>query len=138
MLAAQPPENAFFEFFLRRLSTCPTPGVPCMPRRWRPQPPAHPDRLHSTGSSAGRTRTRAGQVPGQTAHNRPRTGTHARTLHRSALDTRQAARGRSWRCRGLVGLYDASETEQKRTRQNLKNKYAKKRKYLLTFTQESV
>ena len=31
-----------------------------------------------------------------------------------------------------------SETEQNRTRRNLKNKYAKKRKYLLTFTQESV
>nr|DAO98042.1 MAG TPA: hypothetical protein [Caudoviricetes sp.] len=35
-------------------------------------------------------------------------------------------------------LRSASETEQKRTAQNLKNKYAKKRKYLLTFTQESV
>ena len=43
-------------------------------------PPAHPDGLHSTGSSTGRT------------------GTHARTLdtlHRSALDTRQDAPGRS-------------------------------------------
>ena len=39
---------------------------------------------------------------------------------------------------GLDSLRGASETEQKWTLQNLKNKYAKKRKYLLTFTQESV
>nr|DAU19848.1 MAG TPA: hypothetical protein [Caudoviricetes sp.] len=66
-----------------------------MPRRWRPQPPAHPDGLHTTDSSTGRARTRAGQIPGQTT---PRTDTHARalnTLHRSAPDTRQAAPGRS-------------------------------------------
>lgn len=89
------PENAFFEFFQRRLSTCPTPGAPCIPLGWRPQPPAHPDRLHSTGSSAGRAR-----YARQTAHNRPRTDTHARTLdtlHRYAPDTRQAAPGRSGR-----------------------------------------
>lgn len=55
-------ENAFFEFFLQRLSTHPTPGAPCIPRRWRPQPPAHPERL----SSAGRARyTRAGKCQGR-------------------------------------------------------------------------
>lgn len=27
-------------------------GGGCIPLRWRPQPPAHPDRLHSTGSRA--------------------------------------------------------------------------------------
>ena len=54
-------KNAFFDFFLRRLSTRPTPGASCIPRRWRPLPtPAHPERLSSTGSSAGRARyTRA-------------------------------------------------------------------------------
>lgn len=92
-------ENAFFEFFQRRLSTHPTPGASCMPRRWRPQPPAHPERLHSTGSSAGRARTRAGQVPGQTTQGTTRART-LDTLHRSALDTRQAAPGRSGRRRG--------------------------------------
>lgn len=70
----------------------------------------------------------------------PRTDTHARaldTLHRSALDARQAARG-DLDSGGRWRAWSVSETEQKRTAQNLKNKYAKKRKYLLTFTQESV
>ena len=57
--------------------TCPTPGASCIPLRWRPQPPAHPDGLHTTDSSTGRARTRAEQVPGQTM---PRTDTHAQTL----------------------------------------------------------
>ena len=70
--------------------------------------PAHPDSLHSTGSKADHAKNQSGQVLGQT---------DAQTLD----------------C-----LRSASETEQKRTAQNLKNKYAKKRKYLLTFTQESV
>ena len=57
-------------------------GVGYIPRRWRPQPPARPDGLHSTGDSAGRARTRADHA---------RHDTHARTLgtlHRSAPDTR--------------------------------------------------
>lgn len=58
-------ENAFFEFFLRRLSTHPTPGAPYIPRRWRPQPPAHPGRLRRTGSRAGRAKTRAGKYQGR-------------------------------------------------------------------------
>lgn len=66
-------ENAFFEFFLREVSTTPPPAHPIYPRGGEPSTPAHPDGLHSTGSSAGRTRTRAGQVPGQA---------HARTLAR--------------------------------------------------------
>nr|DAL87245.1 MAG TPA: hypothetical protein [Caudoviricetes sp.] len=52
-----------------------------IPHRWRPQLSAHPDGLHSTG-------------------------THALTLdtlHRSALDTRQAAPGRSYRRRDAGG-----------------------------------
>lgn len=39
--------------------THPTPGSPHIPRRWRPQPPAHPDRPHSTRSRAGRARCKA-------------------------------------------------------------------------------
>lgn len=97
--------------------------------------PAHPGGLHRTGSSAGRARCKADH-----ARSRPRTGTHARTLdtlHRSALDARQAARG-DLDSGGRWRTWSVSETEQKRTAQNLKNKYAKKRKCLLTFTQESV
>ena len=71
-------------------------GGGCIPRRWRPQPPAHPDRLrHTAGSTADRARTRADHT---------RHDTHARTLgtkNRSAPDTRQAARGRSYRRRVL-------------------------------------
>ena len=50
-----------------------------IPRRWRHQPPAHPDGLRITGDRADHAR-----------HD-----THAQTLdtlHRSAPDTRQAAR----------------------------------------------
>ena len=80
-----------------------------IPRRWRLQPPAHPDRLHITGSNAGSARTRAGHA---------RQGTHALTLdtlHLSVLDTRQAAPGRSGRRRALDCLRNVSETEQIRT-----------------------
>lgn len=115
--------------------THPTPGAPCIPRRWRPQPQHTRGGLHRTGSSAGRARCKADH-----ARSRPRTGTHARTLdtlHRSALDARQTARG-DLDSGGRWRTWSVSETEQKRTAQNLKNKYAKKRKCLLTFTQESV
>lgn len=77
-------------FYVARMDevfTHPTPGSSHMPRRWRPQPPAHPDGLHITGSRASRVRCKADHA---------RQGTHARTLdtlHRSALDTRQTARG---------------------------------------------
>ena len=104
-------ENAFFEFFQRRLSTHPTPGASCIPRRWRPQPPAHPDGLHSTGSGTGHIRCKADHAR-HNAH-----GAHARTLdtlHRSALDTRQGAAGRSGRRRGWRAL-SVSETVQIRT-----------------------
>nr|DAF66868.1 MAG TPA: hypothetical protein [Bacteriophage sp.] len=130
------PENAFFEFFQRRLSTCPTPGAPCIPLRWIPQPPAHPDGLHSTGSSTGRARCKADH-----AHSRPRTAhtpgrwTRCTGLHSIPDRPRRVDRDGAG---GLEGVCSASETVQNRTRQNQKNKYAKKRKYLLTFTQESV
>ena len=60
-----------------------------------PQPPAHPELLHITGSKTGRTRCKADHA---------RHDTHAQTLdtlHRSALDTRQDAPGRSYRRRAL-------------------------------------
>lgn len=92
-------ETAFFILEIFRATHRAGLGGGCMPRRWIPQPTAHPDRLHSTGSSTGRARE-----PGRGKYQgRPHTGTHARTLdtlHRSALDTRQAAPGRSGRCKG--------------------------------------
>lgn len=63
-----------------------------------PSPPTHPDRLHSTGSRAGRARCKADHA---------RQGTHAQTLgtlHRSALDTRQATSCRSYQRQGAGGL----------------------------------
>lgn len=58
-------------------------GGGCIPRRWRPQPPVHPERLHITGSRAGHARCKADHA---------RHDTHARTLDTlrlSAPDTRQ-------------------------------------------------
>ena len=88
-------------FYVARMDevfTCPTPSAPYIPRRCTPAPSA----------------------PGTTAHDRqqrnpcpnarqttPRTDTHARTLdtlHRSALDTRQAASCRSYQWHGAGGL----------------------------------
>lgn len=43
--------NAFLLPGMDEGMTCPTPGAPCMPRRWRPQPPAHPDGLRRTAGS---------------------------------------------------------------------------------------
>lgn len=84
-------ENAFFfEKFYRghdlphpRRSLYTPPVAPCAP--------AHPDVLHITGSS----RTRAGKYQG-----RPPTQ-KLDTLHRSAFDTRQTTRGRSYRRQAL-------------------------------------
>lgn len=69
-----------------------------IPRRRRPQPPAHPDGLHSTGSKTDRTRCKADHA---------RHDTHAQaldTLHRSAPDTRQAVPCRLYRRRVLDGV----------------------------------
>nr|DAV03107.1 MAG TPA: hypothetical protein [Caudoviricetes sp.] len=76
---------SLFYFFGGRKTDRAGLGGGCMPRRWRPQPPAHPERLHSTGSSAGRARTRAGQVPGQTTQGTTRAQT-LDTLHRADQD----------------------------------------------------
>lgn len=85
---------SLFYFFGGRKTDRAGLGGGCMPRRWSP--------------SLQRTRTActsqavAQAVPDarQTAHSRTRTDTHAQTLdtlHRSALDTRQATPGRSYR-----------------------------------------
>lgn len=67
MLAAQPPENAFFEFFLRRLSTTQPPALPVYPAGGDPSPSA-------PGQTAQHRQhqNQGGQVPGQTA--RPKAG----------------------------------------------------------------
>ena len=57
-------ESAFFEFFLREVSTTPTPGSPHIPQRWRPQPPAHPERLHSTDSGTAPRQATQGDLDG--------------------------------------------------------------------------
>ena len=80
-------ESAFFEFFLREVSTTPPPGSPHIPQRWRHQP----QRARTAYTSQAAAQTHA------------RHDTHARTLdtlHRSALDTRQTAPGRSYRRQG--------------------------------------
>lgn len=105
-MATRTSKNAFFEFFLRKVSTTPPPAHPIYPRGGEPSTPAHPDGLHSTGSITDRARCKADHT---------RQGTHARTLdtlHRSALDTRYRTR-RSDRARaGLEGLRSVSETVQ--------------------------
>ena len=110
MLARGTPKNAFFEFFLRRISTHPTPGASCIPRRWRPQPQR--TRTDCTSQAAAQAVPEPGRA---TRADHARQGTHARTLdtlHLSALDTRQAARGRSYRRRALGCLRNVSETVQ--------------------------
>lgn len=92
-------ENAFFFEKFYRGHDLPHPRRSLYTPPVETPAPAHPNGLHTTGSRAGRARTRAGQVPGQTMQGT----THARaldTLHRSALDARQAAPGRSVRRRG--------------------------------------
>lgn len=78
-------------------------GGDYMPRRYTPAHFSDPERLHSTGSRAGRARTRAGKY-----QSRPRHAQTLDTLHRSAPDTRQAAPGRSGRCRGGWAACDPS------------------------------
>lgn len=78
-------ENAFFEFFLREASTAPPPARPIYPRGGDPSPQR---------TRNGYTAQAAGQTMQSKAH--PRT---LDTLHRSALDTRQAAPGKSGRRR---------------------------------------
>ena len=64
-------KNAFFEFFLREVSTTPPPARPIYPRGGDPSP-AHPDRLNSTGSRAGRARCKADHATHR--HTRPNAG----------------------------------------------------------------
>lgn len=78
-------------------------GGGCMPRRCTPAPSSAPGmttqhrQQRRPCQNQGGASTRADH-----AHSRPRTSTHSRTLdtlHRSALDIRQAAPGRSHRRR---------------------------------------
>lgn len=71
----RPMKNAFFEFFLREVSTTRPPALSIYPRGGDPSPPAHPDGLHSTDSSADRARCKADR-PQQAEHRntRPDTG----------------------------------------------------------------
>lgn len=81
-----------------------------------PIPPRWPQRTRTSYTSQAAAQTV--QDAGQTT---PRTDTHARTLdtlHRSALDTRQAARGRSVRRRGWRA-WSVSETVQICTHSNM-------------------
>ena len=88
--------NAFFEFFLREVSTTPPPALPVCPSGGYPSPQR--TRTDYTAQAAaqavpepGRGKYQGRPCPQQAAH-----GTHARTLdtlRRSALDTRQAAPG---------------------------------------------
>ena len=57
-------ENAFFILEIFRATHRAGLGGGYMPRRWRPQPPAHPDGLHITGSRADHAKTRAGKYQG--------------------------------------------------------------------------
>ena len=73
--------------------------------------PAHPDGLHNTGIVADRARCKADHATHR--HTRPNAG----TLHRSALDTRQAAPGKIVPAEALKGgqllyhaYYDSSIT----------------------------
>ena len=100
-------KNAFFDFFLRRLSTHPTPGSPHIPQRWRPKPQR--TRTDCTAQAAGQAVPKPGRERYQ---GKPYTGTHARTLdtlHRSALDTRDHSRradrtgGGRWRADSVSG-----------------------------------
>ena len=56
-------ENAFFILEIFRATHRAGLGGGYIPRRWRPQPTAHPERLHITGSSADHTRH--GTQPGR-------------------------------------------------------------------------
>ena len=80
-----------FYFFGGRATDRAGLGGGYMPRRCTPAP----------SSAPGRTaQHRPSQMQGRPRKTR-RTGTHARTLDRSTIDTRQAARGKSGRRRAL-------------------------------------
>lgn len=75
--------------------TCPTPDAPYIPRRWRPQSPAHPDRPHSTGS-----RNRPCQMQGRprkARHTRPDAGNAAPVCTRYQTGRADRTGGVCWR-----------------------------------------
>lgn len=101
-LRYEPRKTPFLNFFNGDYRPAPPPAFPVYPSGGDPSPPAHPDGLHSTGSSTGRARCKADR-PQQAAHR------HTRP------DAGHAAPGRSGRRRALDCLRSVSETEQIRT-----------------------
>ena len=99
-----------------------------------PTPRLSPYTPEVGAASSPRTAGQA-SAPRSTGHDTPGHWTRCTGLHSIPDKPRRVDQDGGG---GLEGVRRVSETEQKRTRQNLKNKYAKKRKYLLTFTQESV
>lgn len=90
-------KRLFYLLRNERASPAPPPALPIYPSGGDPSPQR--TRTDCTAQAAAQA------VPDsrQTAHNRPHTGIHARTLdtlHRSALDTRQTTPGRSDRVWG--------------------------------------
>ena len=97
MLARGTPKTPFsLKNFIAGM-TCPTPGAPYIPRRWRPQPPAHPEQRRTTGSNAGRARCKADHATHR--HTRQDAG------HATPVCTRYqtATQGRSYRRHGGGG-----------------------------------
>lgn len=124
-------KTSFLNFFYARCRPPHPRLAPYTPPVETTAPSAPGTPAHITGSGTSRARCNADHATHR--HTRPD------ALHAAPVCTRyQTGRRRPDRPGGGAGVRGVSETVQKRTRQNLKNKYAKKRKYLLTFTQESV
>jgi hypothetical protein len=64
VLATQPPENAFFEFFLREVSTTPPPARPIYPRGGDPSPSA-PGQTAQHRQQGRPCQNQGGQIPGK-------------------------------------------------------------------------
>ena len=98
-------ENAFFEFFLRRLSTHPTPGAPCIPRRWRPKPQR--TRNDCARQAAGQTAPDARRRPCKASHTLPDAG-HAGRSGR-------LRRWKAWSVSETVQIWTQRNSAQKQT-----------------------
>lgn len=93
-------ENAFFEFFLREVSTAPPPGSPHIPRRWRPKHHSAPGRPAHHGQQ-GRPCQMQGRPRHAPTHTRPDAGhaaplcTRYQTSHAEQTETAAGAGGRA-------------------------------------------
>ena len=91
-------------------------GGGCIPRRWIPQPPAHPDGLHSTD----RARCKADR-PQQTTHQHTRPGAgHAAPVCTRYQTSRAGAIGTA---AGLYGVRRVSDRARPNGQSNCKQKY---------------